>query len=111
MATVTDLAGSEITQTDENSVQVGEDSNINVFEFGNLILADLFPSIIAWINYLADLSGIALSLSDEQVDSSVTYDFNEYTYEQIGVDYEGHPCQFKEEVVGSLSVIVDMSGS
>ena len=65
MATVTDLTGSSVTQVDETSVVVGEDSNINVCEFGNLLLAGILPTISSWLKNIADLTGSSLSASDK----------------------------------------------
>ena len=112
MATVTDLTGSQNTADDNKSVQIADDSNINVFEFGNLILADILPTILWLINYIADLEGTALSASDSagnsvseddtSLENSTTYDFDEYTYENYAINYDGYPLQ---------GYIMDMSGS
>jgi hypothetical protein len=111
MATVSDLTGSEVTTTENTSVQVGDDSNVNVFEFGNLILADIFPTLVWLINYIADLGGTAVSASDTQRRNSITYDFGEYTYDQTNVNYEGYPLELTADLTGNLNVLVDMSGS
>jgi hypothetical protein len=111
MANVTDLTGSEIEQTDKISVQVGDDSNINVFEFGNLILADILPTLIWLINYMADLSGSAVSAIDKSRSNSITYDFDEYSYDQMMTQYEGYPVSTTENVTGNLNTLVDISGS
>jgi hypothetical protein len=111
MATVSNLTGSEVTTTENTSVQVGDDSNINVFEFGNLILADIFPTIIWLINYLADLSGSAVSETDKSGNNSITYDFDEYSYDQMMTQYEGYPVSTTENVTGNLNTLVDISGS
>jgi hypothetical protein len=64
MATVTDLTGSSISEQDLTSVQIYEDSNINVYEFGNLILADILPTL-SWLkNYIDDGMGSSVSLID-----------------------------------------------
>lgn len=65
MATVTDITGSSITQVDLTSVQVGKDSNINVYEFGNVLLAGILPTISSWLKNISDFSGSSLSLSDQ----------------------------------------------
>lgn len=64
MATVTDITGSSVTQVDLTSVQVGKDSNINVYEFGNVLLAGILPTISSSMtdqagssNSLVDISG------------------------------------------------------
>jgi hypothetical protein len=111
MATVTDLTGSDSTITDKSSIQLGDDSNINVFEFGNLILADILPSILWLINYIADLDGSTVTVGDDlgtsitegdsSMDNSIAYDFEEYTYEDTRMNYNGYP----------LLGLVDMSGS
>jgi hypothetical protein len=111
MATVTDLTGNEVTTSENTSVQVGDDSNVNVYEFGNLILADILPTIIWLINYIADLSGSAVSETDKSGDNSITYDFDEYSYDQIMTQYEGYPVSTTTSITGSLSTLVDISGS
>lgn len=112
MATVTDLTGNQNTTDDNKSVQISEDSNINVFEFGNLILADILPTILWLINYISDLGGNSISTSDESGSSvsendvssnnSSTYDFAGYTYNSSQINYNGYPLQ---------GVVVDISGS
>jgi hypothetical protein len=63
MATVTDLTGSEVSIIDNTSVVIQEDSNINVYEFGNLILADLLPFSLP-LNYTTDETGSSVSVVD-----------------------------------------------
>ena len=64
MATVTDLTGSSISEQALTSVQIYEDSNIHVYEFGNLILADILPTL-SWLkNYINDGSGSSVSIGD-----------------------------------------------
>ena len=65
MANVTDLTGSQNTTDKDTSTKLPKDSNINVFEFGNLILADIFPALIALVNYIADLQGSSVNASDK----------------------------------------------
>jgi hypothetical protein len=73
MATVTDQTGSLIEEAENTSVQVGDDSNINVYEFGNLILADILPTLLWLIKYISDLSGNLVSVSDiEKTSNSIT---------------------------------------
>jgi hypothetical protein len=87
MATVTDLTGSSVSVVDSTSVVISEDSNVNVFEFGNLILADILPTL--WfVNYTSDLKGNSSSVVDQHGSSgSVT------------------------NSSGSLCSVVDISGS
>ena len=64
MATVTDLTGSSMSEQDLTSVQIYEDSNINVYEFGNLILADILPTL-SWLkNFMSDSNGSSVSIGD-----------------------------------------------
>ncbi len=65
MANITDLTGNVITQADLTSVNVGEDSNINVFEFGNLILADILPTLLWFVGFLSDDLGSLVSEVDD----------------------------------------------
>lgn len=112
MATVTDLTGNQNTADDNKSVQIADDSNINVFEFGNLILADILPTILWLINYIADMEGTAVSASDgagssvttddKTISNSETYDFSDFTYNTTLINYDGVRLQ---------GVVVDMSGS
>lgn len=112
MATVTDLTGNQNTTDDNKSVQIGEDSNINVFEFGNLILADILPTILWLINYISDMGGSSVSASDnagssisesdETLGNTIAYDDSSYTYEDSRINYSGNILQ------GS---VVDISGS
>ena len=88
MATVTDLTGSSVSQADLTSVQVGKDSNINVYEFGNLLLAGILPTISSWLKNIADLTGSSLSASDKAGTSASMTD-----------------------QAGSSSSLVDISGS
>lgn len=112
MATVTDLSGNQNTETDNNnSVAIPEDSNVNVFEFGNLILADILPTILWLINYIADLGGSLLSATDgagssvsdedKTQSNSITYD-NLYAYDNNSITYDG---------IVSQGAVVDLSGS
>lgn len=99
MATVTDLTGSEVAQRDETSVQVGEDSNVNVYEFGNILLAGILPTVSSWVKSITDKIGSQLSgtdkygtevaESDMAISNSEAYDFGEYTYEQNNMTYNG----------------------
>jgi hypothetical protein len=65
MATITDLTGSEVSQVDETSVQVGEDSNVNVFEFGNILLAGILPTLSSLLKSISDGIGNQLSATDK----------------------------------------------
>jgi hypothetical protein len=113
MATVTDLSGNQNTETDNNNaVSIPEDSNVNVFEFGNLILADILPTILWLINYISDMGGSLLSATDNSGSSvsdedktqsnSVLYDESTYIYDSTEINYDGNIIE------GS---VVDMSGS
>lgn len=112
MADITDLTGNEVTQSDETSVQVGEDSNVNVFEFGNILLAGILPTLSSLLKSIADGIGSQLSATDESgsentetdktISNSEVYDFDEYTYEQNNMTYEGIIVQGN---------VVDISGS
>lgn len=112
MANVTDLTGSQNTAEDNKSVQIAQDSNVNVFEFGNLILADILPTLIWLINYIADLGGTAVSADDSAgssvsdddntVSNSIAYDDISTLYDATNVNYDGYALQ---------GVVVDMSGS
>lgn len=112
MATITDLNGNKITEVDLTSVGIPEDSNVNVFEFGNLILADILPTIIWLINYISDLEGSELSIDDSAgneivetevyISNSEVYDFSDFTYEPTTINYDGYALQ---------GVVVDISGS
>ena len=88
MATVTDLYGTENSVGDYASVELPDDSNVNVFEFGNMILADILPSLL-WVKDIV-IDGIGTS-------NTAT---NSY----------GSIISMVDEV-GSQSSIVDMSGS
>ena len=111
MATVTDLTGNQNTATDDKSVQIADDSNINVFEFGNLILADILPSLLWLINYISDIGGSSVSASDSAGSSvseadtsdnnSTLYDFIEYTYDNLFINYDGYPIQGVVDISGS----------
>ena len=64
MATITDLTGSEVSQVDETSVQMGEDSNVNTCEFGNLLPAGILPTLSSWLKSITDWSGSSGTISD-----------------------------------------------
>jgi len=115
MATVTDLTGSSVSQADLTSVQVGKDSNINVYEFGNLLLAGILPRVSSWLKNLSDRIGAQLSATDRAGKTSFvtpgpiieTEDLEEITDEEgIGLVIEG----IEPGTVVANSV-VDISGS
>ena len=99
MATVTDLTGNQDSLTDETSVSNGTDSNINVYEFGNLLLAGLLSAISGWglgatevisgSVSESDVAGGSVTESDKTLSNAETYDFSDFTYEQSGVLYDG----------------------
>jgi len=64
MASIVDFSESSKNIQDNNSVELPEDSNINVFEFGNLILADLFPALNWFVNQIQDSFGGVVSVGD-----------------------------------------------
>jgi hypothetical protein len=117
-----DWSGNSSSVTDLSVGSTVEDSNINVYEFGNLLLAGIFPTILIILKYVLDREGTAVDLTDVQVEAiteqdtteetvsvtehtesnSMQYDYNEYTYEDTHINYNGYPCQ---------GVIVDISGS
>ena len=64
---VTDLYGNTIAEVDDSMLvgtEFSEDSNINVFEFANVLLAGLLPTLIWIASTLTDLSGDVVSASD-----------------------------------------------
>lgn len=69
MATVTDLTKNSVTAADNSSTQIPEDSNLNVYEFGNLILADILPTLASILNLVADYFGDLVSATDISGDS------------------------------------------
>jgi len=82
MATITDLYGNKITEVDLGSIlteQEDNDSNINVYEFGNLILADILPHIIWLVNSISDLYGDSVSATDLSEASVSATDIQEAT--------------------------------
>ena len=64
MATITDLTGNQSTVVDNSPVQVGQDSNINVFEFGNLLLAGILPTVTGILKDIKESMGSSISVSD-----------------------------------------------
>jgi hypothetical protein len=119
--TVTDRSGSSSSMTDDTFTTY-EDSNINVYEFGNLILADLLPTLLAIYGYVLDfqgsvvsatdiqeeaifeedLAGVSITQTDLSTDNSIIYDFEEYTYDDVQINYNGYALQ---------GVMVDIAGS
>lgn len=115
MATVTDLTGSSVSQADLTSVQVGKDSNINVYEFGNLLLAGILPRVSSWLKNLSDRRGAQLSATDRAGRVSfvtpgpilATEDLEDITDEE-GIDLVIEGIEPGTAVANS---IVDISGS
>ena len=116
MADITDLTGSEVTQSDETSVQVGEDSNINVFEFGNILLAGILPTLSSLLKSIIDGIGSQLSATDKAGRVSwitpgpiiASEDMEEMTDEQgVEMVMEGPDMPG----VYTANSVVDMSGS
>lgn len=120
-ATIADLSGASGSVTDLNIPTV-EDSNVNVYEFGNLILADILPTILELMGYMWDLggnsvsasdiagstieesglSGVSLTTTDRSDSNSVQYDDSAYTYEDLIINYDGYLFTGK---------VLDISGS
>ena len=116
MATITDLTGSEVTQSDETSVQVTDDSNVNVYEFGNILLAGILPAISSLLKRISDALGSELSATDKDGELAwvtpgpiiASEDLEEMTDEQgVELVMEG------PDMPGTYSAnsVVDMSGS
>ena len=113
MATITDLYGNKIAEVDLGSVlteQEDNDSNINVYEFGNLILADILPHIIWLINSISDLYGDLVSVDDLDR-TSFLYDFDEYIYDQTTVNYNGFSIELTIDIQEAIVSVSDKSGS
>lgn len=102
MSTITDLNGNEISWEDITSADMGgenyKDSNINVYTFGNLILADILPTVLVVVSVIADYAGSLLSATDTTEDSSTITD------ETISVSS-------LEDFFGSASESTDISGT
>lgn len=67
MAVVTDLYGNKITEVDSSMLtgsEFSDDSNINVFEFANVLLAGILPTLIWIVSTVADLTGDTASTTD-----------------------------------------------
>ena len=65
MATVTDLTGSQITTTDNLVSQDTEGTNLNRFNFGELILNDIILTA-KWLSaYVSGQDGSSLTISDD----------------------------------------------
>jgi len=67
MAVVTDLYGNKIAEVDSSMLSGSEfpdDSNINVFEFANVLLAGILPILVWIVSTIADLSGDIVSATD-----------------------------------------------
>ena len=116
MADITDLTGSEVSQSDETSVQVGEDSNVNVFEFGNILLAGILPTLSSLLKSIIDGIGSQLSATDKAGRVSwitpgpiiASEDMEEMTDEQgVEMVMEGPDMPG----VYTANSVVDMSGS
>ena len=116
MADITDLTGSEVSQSDETSVQVGEDSNVNVFEFGNILLAGILPTLSSWLKDIADAIGSQLSATDKDGELAwvtpgpiIASEDEEAMTDEQGVELvmEGPDMPG----VYSANTVVDMSGS
>jgi hypothetical protein len=111
LVTITDNLGNLVTVCD-NGVTLSVDSNINVFEFANLILADILPSLLWTVNQIMDLMGISVDTSDKTQDNTITYDCESYTYDDGSINYLGYVSQgYTTMTYGSLSSLVDISGS
>ena len=65
--TITDLYGNTIAEVDSSMMEASmysDDSNINVFEFANVLLAGLLPTFVWIASTLTDLTGDVISASD-----------------------------------------------
>jgi len=116
MATVTDLTGNQNTADDNKSVQVGEDSNINVFEFGNILLAGILPTITSLLKNIFDSFGSEVNETDSAGRTSwitpgpiIASEDEEAMTDEQGVELvmEGPDMPG----VYSANSVVDMSGS
>lgn len=104
---ITDLTGSEIIDLDIDlvpSIEFLEDSNINVFEFANVLLAGLLPMLVTLVNVTVDLVGT--SVSEIDVDGQSPYD----------KDSNINATEFANTLFGGLlksitNIFLDKSGS
>jgi hypothetical protein len=90
--TITDLHGNKIAEVDSAMLEASEysdDSNINVFEFANVLLAGLLPTFVWVVSALSDLSGDEVSVTDVSLNNSETYDSSTYEYDNSSINYEG----------------------
>ena len=111
--TIADLTGDSTITTDEASVfmdDTPEDSNINVYEFGNLILADILPVVIWLINYIADLHGTSLDVTDRPDGSGIRYVETDITYSQSDINYSGYRLLLISDFIEEALSILDFSG-
>ena len=72
--TVTDLYGNTIAEVDSSMLvgtEFSDDSNINVFEFANVLLAGLLPTFVWIASTLTDLTGDVV-LATDTTGSSLT---------------------------------------
>ena len=128
MATITDLNGNSIGEADLTRFGLPEDSNINVYEFGNLILADLLPILATLINAAVDIFGESLTVTDksgnqlsindittsEMADSNVNvYEFGNLllagTFSEVlwqVLDLRGSEVS-ASDMTGGLSIVTD----
>ena len=119
--TITDSAGSSVSPIDE-AVVLFDDSNINVYEFGNVLLAGLLPSLLELMSQVADMQGSTISISDQQeavvletdvsevvVVLSDVQSSNSVPYEEVGITYEGSSINYDGYLLPG--VMVDISGS
>ena len=119
--TITDSAGSSVSPIDE-AVVLFDDSNINVYEFGNVLLAGLLPSLLELMSQVADMQGSTISISDQQEAEVLETDVSEVVvvlsdvqssnsvpYEEVGITYEGSSINYDGYLLPG--VMVDISGS
>lgn len=111
MATITDLTKNSVSAVDQTSQEtsgtIHEDSNINAFEFGNVLLAGLLPTIIAVINFIADYQGSSVSESDI-TESTVSAEDESVATMSLS-DYGGSTST-GEDYTESTQTIEDFSG-
>lgn len=121
MANITDLTKNQSELGDITfSVDSGggNDSNINVYEFGNLILADILPTIIWLVSIVSDIKGCSISI-DDLVGISVTQEDSDGTLMTIS-DRSGNSVTEEDisvlimsvtDLLSDINTILDITGS
>jgi uncharacterized protein YuzB (UPF0349 family) len=126
VADVTDLTKNLVTADDQTSTQLPEDSNVNVFEFGNLILADILPALISLLNVVADYSGDLATVTDYvnsisgiQDISGSSLDFSDKTNLSLSEDSNVNVYEFGNLILADIlptvlfvmGAVLDIQGS